>query len=82
MTKALAYILIITKYGQKKTVSNQLLKFQEIEDIHEIYGEYDIIIKISAPDMKKLEAFIQNNIRTIKDIQGTQTLIVSDVPSK
>jgi len=32
--------------------------------------------------MKKLEAFIQNNIRTIKDIQGTQTLIVSDVPSK
>ncbi|MBW2965497.1 Lrp/AsnC ligand binding domain-containing protein [Candidatus Woesearchaeota archaeon] len=82
MPKALAYMLIITKYGKKKTVSNKLLKFKEIEDIHEVYGEYDIVIKLSAPDMRKLEDFIQNNIRTIKDIQGTQTLVVSDIPSK
>jgi DNA-binding Lrp family transcriptional regulator len=45
-------------------------------------GQYDIIIKVSAPDMRKLEDFIQNNIRTIKDIQATQTLVVSDIPSR
>jgi len=82
MPNALVYILIITKYGKKKEVSNKLLKFKEIEDLHELYGQYDIIIKVSAPDMRKLEDFIQNNIRTIKDIQATQTLVVSDIPSR
>jgi len=82
MVKALVYILIVTKYGRKKDVSNKLLKFKEIEDVHELYGQYDIIAKISAPDMKKLEDFIQKNIRNIKEIEGTQTLVVSDIPSR
>jgi DNA-binding Lrp family transcriptional regulator len=82
MPNALVYILIITKYGKKKEVASRLLKFKEIDDVHELYGQYDIIIKVSAPDMRKLEDFIQNNIRTIKDIEGTQTLVVSDIPSK
>lgn len=82
MPKALVYILIVTKYGKKKDVSNKLLKFPEIEDIHELYGQYDIIAKVSAPDMGRLEDFIQKNIRNIEEIDGTQTLVVSDVPSK
>ena len=82
MPNALVYILIITKYGKKKDVANKLLEFKQIEDVHELYGEYDLIIKVSAPDIKKLEDFIQNNIRSMKDIQGTQTLVVSDIPSK
>ena len=82
MPNALVYILIITKYGKKKTVANKLLKFKQIEDVHELYGQYDIIIKVSAPDMRLLEDFIQNNIRSIKEIEGTETLVVSDIPSK
>ena len=82
MPKSLVYILIVTKYGKKKDVSNKLLKFPEIEDVHELYGQYDIIIKVSAPDMKRLEDFIQKNIRSIKEIEGTQTLVVSDIPSR
>ena len=82
MVKALVYILIVTKYGRKKDVSNKILKFKEIEDVHELYGQYDIIIKVSSPDMRRLEDFIQKNIRSIKEIEGTQTLVVSDIPSK
>jgi len=82
MPSALVYILIVTKYGKKKQVSNKLLKFKEVEDIHELYGQYDIIAKISAPDMRRLEDFIQKNIRNIKEIEGTQTLVVSDIPTK
>ena len=74
--------LIVTTYGKKKLVSNKLLRFKEIEDVHELYGEYDIIIKVSALDMKRLEDFIQKKIRSIKEIEGTQTLVVSDIPSK
>jgi len=74
------YLLIVAKDGKKEVVSNELLKFKEIENIHELYGQYDIIIKIKAEDMTKLEEFIQKNIRSIKEIEGTETLVVSDVP--
>jgi len=82
MAKALVYILVVTKYGRKKEVSNKLLKFKEVDDVHELYGQYDVIIKVSAPDMRRLEDFIQKNIRSIKEIEGTQTLVVSDIPSR
>jgi DNA-binding Lrp family transcriptional regulator len=74
------YILIITKYGVKKEVSEKLLNFKEIENIHELYGQYDIILKLKAETMEKLEDFIQNNIRTIPEIDSTETLVISDVP--
>ena len=78
----LVYILVITKYGMKKEVSKKLLKFKEIEDIHELYGQYDIILKIRAENMDVLENFIQKSIRSISDIEGTQTLVVSDIPKE
>ena len=76
------YILIITKYGKKKDVSNKLLKFKEIENVHELYGQYDIIIKVKTTDMAKLEDFIQRNVRAITDIEGTETLGISDIPKQ
>ncbi|MBD3249492.1 Lrp/AsnC family transcriptional regulator [Candidatus Woesearchaeota archaeon] len=74
------YILIITKYGTKKEVSEKLLNFENIENIHELYGQYDIIIKIKSESMEKLEEFIHNNIRNIPEIEATETLVISDVP--
>ena len=79
---ALVYILIVVKYGTKKDVSQKLIRFKEIENVHELYGEYDIIVKVRAATMEKLEDFIQNNIRKISEIEGTQTLVVSDIPKE
>ncbi len=79
---AVVYMLIITRYGKKKNVSNHLLKFDEIENLHELYGRWDIIAKIKAKDMAALEGFIQKNIRTMPDIHGTETLVISDIPKE
>lgn len=76
----LAYVLIMTAYGKKKDVSRKLLEFDEIKDIHEVYGQYDIIIQIKTENINTLEDFIQNNIRSIREIQKTETLVVSDIP--
>jgi DNA-binding Lrp family transcriptional regulator len=46
------------------------------------YGQYDIIITIKGKDMREIEKFIRKNIRTIKEIQRTETLVVSDVPTR
>ncbi|RLE45061.1 Lrp/AsnC family transcriptional regulator, partial [Candidatus Woesearchaeota archaeon] len=55
------------------------LRFKEVKEIHTLYGEFDIIIKIEAPNMAKLQDFIANKIRPIRDITSTETLIASDV---
>jgi DNA-binding Lrp family transcriptional regulator len=78
--KAQVYMLIVTKYGRKRDVSNKLLKYDIIQNVHELYGQFDIIISIKADTMREVEDFIANNIRTMKDIERTETLVVSDVP--
>lgn len=74
------YMLINTKYGKKRVISKKLAKFRQIERVHELYGQFDILIKIKETTNRKLEDFIQKNIRSISDIQNTETLVVADVP--
>ncbi len=75
------YMLLTTKYGKEREVSEYLMKFEEVEDVHILYGQFDIIMKIKSQDMKHIEDFILNQVRTNKDIESTETLIASDVSS-
>lgn len=74
------YILINTKYGKKRNVSKKLAKFSQVERVHELYGQFDILVKIKETTNRRLEDFIQRNIRSINNIKNTETLVVSDVP--
>lgn len=79
LNEAEVYMLVNTKYGKKKKVAKKLSKFKQIERVHELYGQFDIIIKIKESTRRKLEDFIQKNIRSLKDIKSTETLVVADV---
>jgi DNA-binding Lrp family transcriptional regulator len=78
--EAEVYILIDTKYGKKRKVASKLAKFPQIESVHELYGQFDLMIKVKELDEKRLEDFIQNNIRSLRGIEDTETLVVADVP--
>ncbi len=80
MEGALAYLLIVTKYGKIKDVSGKLLKMPEVENVHELYGQYDVLIKVKVNNVSELEAFTEKNIRHMDEIERTETLIVSDIP--
>ncbi|MBW2992386.1 Lrp/AsnC ligand binding domain-containing protein [Candidatus Woesearchaeota archaeon] len=80
LNEAEVYMLINTKPNKKRKVTNKLKKFPQIERVHELYGQFDIILKIKELTRRKLEDFIQRNIRSINDIQQTETLVVADVP--
>ncbi len=75
---ALAYILINVKNRQESRVAAELVKYKFIEDIHLLYGLYDIIIKVKAKDLDTLNDFSVNELSKIKDIATTATLIVAD----
>ena len=76
-----AYVLMTTKYGKEKEVAQNFMEEELVEDVHILYGQFDIIIKIKAESMPQIEDFIFNKIRANKDIEETETLIAADVSS-
>lgn len=75
----MAFVLITVRHGIIEKVAEQLMKFKEVTEVHRLYGQFDIIIKVEAQDMKILEKFIYKNVRPISGVESTETLISSDV---
>lgn len=74
----LAYILVTVKSRQESKVAAELVKSKYIENIHLLYGLYDMILKVKAIDMDDLNNFTVKILPQIKEIERTSTLIVAD----
>jgi len=71
-----AFVLCAVLPGSERTV---LKKLQEIaEEAHIIYGQYDLIAKITVDRCEDLEDFILEKLRKIDEIQKTHTWIAMD----
>lgn len=73
----MAYVLISARNEQE--VAKKLMNFDLVSEVHELFGQWEIIVKLEAEEMASIQDFINNTIRADKEIQGTETLIVSDV---
>lgn len=72
-------MLINTKQGKLKIVEAKLKEYDEIKEIHEIYGRFDLIAEVETGSLAELKSFIQNKIQIIESIRGTETLLVNDL---
>jgi len=70
-----AYMLISVNHGKVKLVSRALLKLEEVIDLSEVYGRYDIVIKVQVEDDEALMKFYQNKFNLIGGIATVETLI-------
>lgn len=70
-----AYILIVVQSGGEEKVKQSLGESEQVKDISIVYGEYDIIMKVEVPEMQDLQEFIIKNIRGIKEVDRTSTMI-------
>jgi DNA-binding Lrp family transcriptional regulator len=66
------FIKIESKYEVK--AFRALKKIPEVKDITPLFGEYDAIAKVEAPDFNKLSHLILTKIRKIPGVIETQTL--------
>ncbi len=73
------FMLLTTKYGKEREVSEALMESPEVENVHILYGQFDIIVKIKADSMKDIEKFILDNVRANEDVESSETLIAADV---
>ena len=75
---ASAYVLLKVTPGYERNIVKELKDIPEIEDINELYGEWDIIIKASVVKIEDLDALLSEKMRKIDGVTLTSTMIVAD----
>ena len=75
MEQKIVYFLVNVEHGKLKIVSNALQKIEEIVEVVEVFGRYDIIAKALVDDDYHLKSFYQNKITLLSGITRTETVI-------
>lgn len=76
MVQVVAYILMVTDIGKEHEILNQLSKIKGVTEARTVYGEFDLIARVEAGDMRTLDNAV-TQIRKIGSVIRTVTLISS-----
>lgn len=71
---SVAFILVSTVPGKEQEVYNRISKVNYVVEIHPLFGEYDLIVKVDAKDYSELGKIVVEQIRTIDGVIDTKTL--------
>jgi DNA-binding Lrp family transcriptional regulator len=77
-----AFILASFAYrGEERNVSQrrvarEVAGYPEVQEVHIISGEWDILIKVKAKDVDSIGKYVVNRLRLIKGIEKTLTCLV------
>ncbi|MFP3190854.1 MAG: Lrp/AsnC family transcriptional regulator, partial [Thermoproteota archaeon] len=79
---ATAFILASVSYsinGEKvsqREIAKEIAKFPEVQEVHIITGDWDLLIKIRAENVDKMGKFVIDKLRLVKGIEKTLTCVV------
>jgi len=81
-----AFILASFSYrlGEEETplsqraIAEQISKFPEVQEVHIISGDWDILIKVKEKDVDAVGKFVVDKLRAVKGIEKTLTCMVFD----
>ena len=71
-----AFVLIDTRIGEEKETLEQLKKIEGVKEAYEIYGVYDIMLRIKAETFEKLRELLIWKIRRVDGVKSTCTLVI------
>ena len=73
-----AYVLISVKSAESR-VARDLLKIEEVKNIHLIEdGDYNIIAYVETENLIDLKEMAMEKIAQVKDVRKTTTLIIAE----
>lgn len=76
-----AFLLISVETGREDRIIDKLFAYQEVQEIHFVPGEFDIIVKIEiehdwlSSESEIVGQFLHDNVRNISGVTKTQTII-------
>jgi Lrp/AsnC family leucine-responsive transcriptional regulator len=66
----------------QRAIAEQISKFPEVQEVHIISGDWDILIKVKDKDVDSIGRFVIDKLRTVKGIEKTLTCMVFDTPKE
>ena len=73
-----AYVLLNTEIGAENQVLKALKKIEGVNEAHKLWGVYDIIAKIKAESMERLQHLITERICQIDKINSKLTMVITE----
>jgi DNA-binding Lrp family transcriptional regulator len=79
-----AFILASVSYRAKaddtpisqRTVAEEIVKFPEVQEVHIITGDWDLLIKLRAENVDAIGKFVVDKLRLIRGLEKTLTCMV------
>jgi len=71
----LAFVFVRVKIEEGFGIASEMAKIEGVREIHQLTGDIDLIVKVSAQDIDELSKIIFQ-IRDVKGVLGTDTRIV------
>jgi len=76
LTHLHAFVDIFVEAQLMDEVVEALSKMDNVEELHEVTGEFDIVALVSAADIEQFRDILKNKIMKINGVKGTVTSMV------
>ena len=76
MARFLAFVDIFVESPLMDDVVQALVKLENLEELYEVTGEFDIVSLVSAEDIDEFRDVLKNRIMKIKGVKSTVTSVV------
>ena len=73
-----AYVMIKTEAGKDIDILREINKWPDFQEVHRLFGIYDIIVETSKSDLPGILAVV-DKLRAISGIRETITSLVVDL---
>lgn len=70
-----AYVFIHCTAGSEEELIKKIAKIKDVGEVRGTYGVYDIFVKVKSNNTRALNKTISENIRKMKGVTSTNTLI-------
>jgi len=78
-----AFILASVSYKLKeggslsqRKIANEIARFPEVEEVHIVTGDWDILVKVKERDVEAIGKFVIDKLRIVEGIEKTLTCMV------
>jgi len=73
-----AVVLVNARIGEENSVLEDLKNVGGVEEVHALWGIYDILVKVKANSIDKLKGVINLGLRQVTGVSGVLTLMIVD----
>ena len=68
----------VEKPLDQRQIAKEVARFPEVQEVHIITGDWDILIKVKEKDVASIGRFVVDKLRAVQGIEKTLTCMVFD----